>query len=168
LATLDATRPEMTSRRTSIISKSFRSSPTILEAFYVWLEAALKNLFLGRKDSNRVVLATAEAFSNALQHGNRANPQKKVQVQLARFNNGLATRVGDEGAGSKPYPSRKSELFDTSGRGWELMHKLADGVSVHHQNGLFWVELRFKMPKDKQGEKKRSRNRARKVRSGNR
>jgi len=168
LAKLDATKPEMTPRKTTVIAKNFRSDPGVLESFYVWLEATLESFFVAKEDSSRMVLATGEAFSNALLHGNRANPRKKVQVQISRSGDGLAARVGDEGEGSQPRSPRKSELFDTSGRGWELMHKLADRVSVRRQNGVFWVELRFKMPKDKQGEKKRGRRRARKIRSGGR
>ena len=154
----------------TVLSRSFFSDPAVLEGFYVWLEGELNSLPLGKKDSNRVVLATAEAFSNALLHGNCANPKKKVRVELILSGNGLTLRVGDEGEGSQPHPARKSELFDTSGRGWEMMHKLADGVAIRRENGFFWVELSFEMPKDyKEKPKiKRGKKGVRKVRSGSR
>lgn len=158
----------MTPGSRTVIAKSFSSNPTVLEDFYAWLEAVLIPLALGKKDANRVVLATAEAFSNALLHGNRANPQKKVWVQIARSGHTLAVRVGDEGEGSVPFASKKSRPFDTSGRGWELMHKLADGVSIRRENGFFWVELSFKMPKEnkEKPEEKGGKKGARKIRSG--
>lgn len=161
----------MTAGSRTVTSKSFSSNPTVLEVFYAWLEGELNTLPFGKKDSNRVVLATAEAFSNALLHGNRRDPQKKVRVELILSGNGLLTlRVGDEGEGSQPHSARKSELFDTSGRGWELMHKLADGVRVRRENGFFWVELSFKMPKDYRGkpDKKGEKKGVGKIRSGGR
>ncbi|MGH8004840.1 MAG: ATP-binding protein [Limisphaerales bacterium] len=169
-AKIYGTTHAMTPRAKSVLSKSFSSDPAVLENFYVWLEKALHTLPLGEKDSDRVVLAAAEAFSNALLHGNRSNPQKKVQVQLSTSGNRLDVRVGDEGEGSQPQPARKSGLFDTSGRGWDLMHKLADEVSIRRENGFFWVELSFKMPKDytEKPKVKRGKKGARKVRSGGR
>ena len=154
----------------TVISKSFSSNPSVLEDFYAWLEGELNTLPLRKEDSNRVVLATAEAFSNALLHGNRRDPQKKVRVELILSGRGLTLRVGDEGEGSQPDPTRKSGLFDTSGRGWELMHKLADGVAIRREDGFFWVELSFKMPKDykEKPEKKKGKKGAGKIRSGGR
>ncbi len=160
----------MTSRAHTARSKSFSSASAVLEDFYCWLEEALHALPLDKKDSERIVMATAEAFANAIQHGNRANPQKKVEVQISFDDSRLSVLVGDEGPGSRPHPSKKSRLFDTSGRGWEMMHKLADGVAIRRENGFFWVELSFKMPKDYTGKRKEKRGKkgVGKVRSGRR
>jgi len=163
----DEKRP-MTTGEKSLLSKSFSSNPAVLEDFYTWLEGALSPLLLGKENLNRVVLSTAEAFSNALLHGNRANPKKKVWVQIVRSGRDLAMRVGDEGVGSRPHAPKKSRPLDTSGRGWEMMHKLADRVSIRRQNGFFWVELSFKMPKDykEQPKKKGGKKGAGKICSG--
>jgi anti-sigma regulatory factor (Ser/Thr protein kinase) len=152
----------------TVLSKSFASDPVVLEDFYVWLEQELQSFPLGKKEANRVVLAAAEAFSNAIQHGNRSNPGKKVWVHLSQSAGRLEVRVGDEGKGSAPHPSKESGLFDTSGRGWELMHRLADRVSIRRENGFFWVELRFKMPKIYKGKEKRGKKGVGKIRSGRR
>ncbi len=145
----------MTTGGKTLLSKSFSSDPAVLEDFYTWLEGALSPLPFGKEDLNRVVLSTAEAFSNALLHGNRANPQKKVWVQIVRSGRDLAMRVGDEGEGSRPRAPKKSRPLDTSGRGWEMMHQLADRVDIRRENGFFWVELSFKMPKDYKGKPKK-------------
>jgi anti-sigma regulatory factor (Ser/Thr protein kinase) len=142
----------------------------VLEGFYVWLERELQAFPFGKRGVDRVVLAAAEAFSNAIQHGNRSNPEKKVWVHLSLSGGRLEIRVGDEGEGSAPHPSKRSGLLDTSGRGWELMHQLADRVSIRRGNGLFWVELSFKMPKNCTGKSKEKRGKKSfgKVRSGRR
>lgn len=160
----------MTTRAQTFHSKSFPSDPAVLEDFYTWLEKVLGGLALGKKDADRAVIASGEAFSNALQHGNRANPQKKVAVEVSLAGLRLRVRIGDEGPGSLPHASKKSGLFDTSGRGWELMHKLADELSIRRENGFFWVELSFKMPKDYTGKLKANRGKkgVGKVRSGRR
>ncbi|MCI0405254.1 MAG: ATP-binding protein [candidate division Zixibacteria bacterium] len=169
-AGIDETTREMTSRAQAVHCKRFSSDPAVLEDFYCWLEEALHALSFEKKEADRVVLATAEAFSNALLHGNRSNPKKKVHVHLCRSGDRLEVRVGDEGEGSPPHPSKKSRLLDTSGRGWEMMHKLADGVAIRRENGFFWVELSFKMPKDytEKSKEKRGKKGVGKVRSGRR
>lgn len=138
------------------ITKDFASNPEVLETFYGWVEKALGRLGLEENWTNRIILATGEAFSNALMHGNRANPKKRVRLLISLSGKALRVRVGDQGEGSNHNPARRSSLFDTSGRGWEMMRKLADRVVTSRQNGYFWVELRFKMPKQEQdGQKKK-------------
>lgn len=160
----------MTARSNTHRSRSFPSDPAVLEDFYTWLEERLEKFPLGKDAANRVVMASAEAFSNALLHGNRANPRKKVEVEVSATGPRLSVRIGDEGPGSPPFASKKSGLFDTSGRGWELMHKLADKLSIRRENGFFWVELSFKMPKDYTGKFKANRGKkgVGKIRSGRR
>jgi len=78
----------MTPRAPAVRSKSFSSDPAVLEDFYIWLEEVLHVFPLDKKDSERVVMATAEAFANAIQHGNQAI----TRLELARLGEGL----GDE------------------------------------------------------------------------
>gem|GEM_PF-385106 len=169
-AKIDGSTGAMTQRTKTVLSRSFSSDPAVLEAFYTWLEEVLRVFPLGKKEADRVVLAAAEAFSNAVQHGNRANPKKRVEVQISFLGPRLIVRIGDQGDGSPPHAPKKSGLFDTSGRGWEMMHQLADGVAIRRENGFFWVELSFKMPKDYTGKPKEKRGKkgVGKIRSGRR
>ena len=153
-ANLDETTGAMRNSSKNILCKSFVSEPAVLEEFYTWLETELKSFPLEPKEAERVVMAAAEAFLNAIVHGNRVDPGKKVEVELCLSGARLLVRIGDEGPGSAPRAPKKSRLLDTSGRGWELMHQLADGVKIHRENGFFWVELSFKMPKSYTGKRK--------------
>ncbi len=129
-------------------SKAFPSEPSVLEEWYGWLEKALMRLSADPKWQYRVTVATGEAFTNAIFHGNRAQPDKKVRVDIELSDKMLWVKVGDQGEGSEPRAKKKSGLFDTSGRGWELMHRMADLVKTAFRGGYFWVELGFKMPKN--------------------
>ncbi len=132
------------------LSKTFPSEPSVLEELYGWLEKSLLNFSADPKWQYRVTMATGEAFTNAIFHGNRSRSDKNVLVVIELSGNTLRVKVGDQGEGSPPRAKRKSGLLDTSGRGWELMHQMADAVTTGFAGGFFWVELGFNMPKDKE------------------
>lgn len=131
-------------------STTYPSEPAVLEEFYGWLERGLMQFSDDPKWQYRVTVASGEAFTNAIFHGNRAQPDKKVRVDIVLLDNTLWVKIGDEGEGSLPRAKKKSGLFDTSGRGWELMHQMADAVKTGFGGGFFWVELGFKMPKNRE------------------
>ena len=64
----------------------------------------------------------------------------------------------------KPITGREKHLMNTEGK------KIPLGVSIRRENGFFWVELSFKMPKDytEKSKVKRGKKGVRKVRSGGR
>lgn len=132
------------------LSKIFPSEPSVLEELYGWLEKTLMQFSADPKWQYRVTVATGEAFTNAIFHGNRSQPGKKVKVDIELSDSMLWLKVGDQGEGSQPRAKKKSGLFDTSGRGWELMHWMTDRLKTGFKDGFFWVELGFKMPKNKE------------------
>jgi anti-sigma regulatory factor (Ser/Thr protein kinase) len=129
-------------------AKIYPSDPAVLEEFYGWLEKNLMQFSDDPKWQYRVTVASGEAFTNAIFHGNRSQPDKQVRVDIELSDSVLWVKVGDQGEGSPPKARKKSGLFDTSGRGWELMHQMADAVKTGFTGGFFWVELGFKMPKN--------------------
>lgn len=94
-----------------------------------------------------ILVAVTEAVTNAIQHGNKYNPKKNVNVvvktnpQLIRF------VIQDEGLGfdfaNLPDPTDPQNLEKPHGRGIFLMQHLADNVSFK-ENGRI-VELNFKI-----------------------
>jgi len=134
------------------ITRTYPSNPDILEDFYTWLEGTLKKFSADEKWHYRVTVASAEAFTNAIIHGNQSKPQKQVKVEAWLKGRLFWVKIGDEGKGSPPRAPKKSDLFDTSGRGWELMRQMADRLETRRENGIFWVELGFNMPNNKKGQ----------------
>ncbi len=94
-----------------------------------------------------VELALREALANAILHGNKSDPSKKVIVACfceCEAEAGLLLVVRDEGSGFDPAevpdPTQAEAVYLGHGRGIFLMRQLMD--EVRFQNGGTEVELR--------------------------
>jgi len=94
-----------------------------------------------------ILIAVTEAVNNAINHGNRQNPDKRVHLDFATENKSLKFMVKDEGDGfdfeNLPDPTDPENLEKISGRGVFLMRNLADEVEFS-ENGTK-VEMVFKV-----------------------
>jgi serine/threonine-protein kinase RsbW len=74
-----------------------------------------------------------EAVANAIKHGNRLDPAKRVEVEVAIDGGFVEIRVSDEGQGFDPAavrdPLAPENLFRTNGRGIFYMRRFMDEVS---------------------------------------
>jgi len=93
-----------------------------------------------------IPLACDEAITNAILHGNKNDPAKKVTVQVYVSNSRFKMRVRDEGEGfdlSKlKDPTEEENLMRASGRGIYLMKNIMD--SVEFKDGGRTVEMEKK------------------------
>ena len=75
-------------------------------------------------------IAASEAIVNAIVHGNKQNPLKKVFVEVITDEHKLEMRIKDEGEGfdvSKlPDPTDETNLYKESGRGVFIIRSLVD------------------------------------------
>ena len=80
-----------------------------------------------------VMLAVVEAVTNAIQHGNRYSPEKKVTFETHRSTHNLRFTISDEGEGFDPTrvpdPTLPENIEKPCGRGVFLIKNLADGVT---------------------------------------
>lgn len=94
-----------------------------------------------------ILIAVTEAVNNAINHGNRQNPDKKVQLDFVERADRLSFSIQDEGEGfdhnALPDPTDPENLEKISGRGVFLMKHLADEVEFS-ENGTR-VEMIFKV-----------------------
>ena len=94
-----------------------------------------------------ILIAVTEAVNNAINHGNKQNPEKKVYLEFAELGDRLSFIVKDEGEGfdhaALPDPTDPENLEKISGRGVFLMNQLADEVEFS-DNGTK-VEMKFKV-----------------------
>lgn len=94
-----------------------------------------------------ILIAVTEAVNNAINHGNRQNPEKKVHLSFVERADRLSFSVQDEGDGfdpsALPDPTDPENLEKISGRGVFLMKHLADEVEFS-ENGTR-VEMIFKV-----------------------
>jgi serine/threonine-protein kinase RsbW len=101
---------------------------------------------INQDNYGKILVATLEAVNNAITHGNKANPQKIVDVEISFDNNEMIITVTDEGLGfnpaSIPDPTMPENIEELSGRGVFLMRKLADSISFNEKGNS--VTMNFK------------------------
>jgi serine/threonine-protein kinase RsbW len=79
-----------------------------------------------------ILVAVTEAVNNAIQHGNKQDPGKRVDVEFKAGEKTITFCVHDQGEGFDydhlPDPTNPENLEKPSGRGVFLMRHLADTV----------------------------------------
>jgi serine/threonine-protein kinase RsbW len=94
-----------------------------------------------------MLVAITEAVTNAIYHGNKSDPNKKVSVSCTHSPHSIMFTVADEGKGfdfyNLPDPTSPENLEKECGRGIFLMKHLADQL-IFSENGRV-VELNFKI-----------------------
>ncbi len=92
-----------------------------------------------------ILIALTEAANNAIYHGNRQDPEKKVHVQYEADGDTFFFKIEDEGPGfdyeNVPDPTSPENLEKPNGRGVFLMKHLAD--EIEFKDGGRIVELKF-------------------------
>jgi serine/threonine-protein kinase RsbW len=90
-------------------------------------------------DALNVGIAVREAVINAIVHGNRMDPSRKVEVGLFARPRGIRARVRDQGPGfdvaATPDPTSDDNLMRTSGRGILVMRAFMDSVDFNFREG---------------------------------
>jgi len=94
-----------------------------------------------------VLVATMEATNNAIIHGNRSDPEKKVRIEIKMVNKELMVHIEDQGKGfdhmNIPDPTAPENLEKINGRGIFLMERLSDEILYIEEGRI--VELKFKL-----------------------
>lgn len=94
-----------------------------------------------------ILVAVTEAVNNAIQHGNKSNPDKNIEVAFRKQDNKLQFTIKDEGDGfdyeNIPDPTDPANIEKINGRGVFLMKNLADQVEFS-ENGKV-VSLQFEL-----------------------
>jgi len=93
--------------------------------------------------------ALEEAFENAVKHGNKMDPAKKVKVEYSVDSDKIEISITDEGNGFKPNsvanPRLGSGLYKTSGRGLLLMNSYMDAIKYNDRgNSVYMVRYKEK------------------------
>ncbi len=93
-----------------------------------------------------MLVAVTEAVNNAIQHGNKYDPDKMVHISYEIESDQVSFVIMDEGSGfdymNLPDPTDPENLEKPTGRGVFLMKHLADQI-IFSENGRV-VELYFK------------------------
>jgi serine/threonine-protein kinase RsbW len=94
---------------------------------------------------NKLMVSLTEAVNNAIVHGNKCDPGKKVTVVCEELPGWLCFVVSDEGRGFAPEklanPLKSENLLRESGRGVFLMRTLMDRVEFESLRSGYQVRL---------------------------
>ncbi len=99
----------------------------------------------GEEDEHRIMLVLSELATNAIKHGNRGDPGKKVRIRVSFEPGRITVNVRDEGEGfdpkTLPDPRSADNLMKTGGRGVWLVKEYSD--HVHYYDHGKSVEVQF-------------------------
>ena len=119
---------------------------------------AVEGLGLSEQRLERLKTAVAEATMNAMEHGNRHNPEVPVKIQVWLLKERLLVRISDRGSG--PQSSLTAKVPDLEAklegaptlRGWGLflIERMVDEVRVSGNPNQHTIELvmRLEVGKD--------------------
>jgi serine/threonine-protein kinase RsbW len=90
---------------------------------------------LSESQSDDLAIVTTELVNNAIHHGNKNNPDKKVTILFLVNSKRIEIRIKDEGSGFNPDqlkdPLAPENLLSESGRGIFLIKYLMDSINFN-------------------------------------
>jgi serine/threonine-protein kinase RsbW len=124
-----------------------QSKPDSLSVVERMIEDVRDNYQVSEDTFGNMLVALTEAVTNAMYHGNKSDPEKKIRIQYGCIHNTLTFTISDEGKGfdfyNLPDPTAPENLEKECGRGIFLMKNLADQLIF--SDGGRVVELNFKL-----------------------
>jgi serine/threonine-protein kinase RsbW len=129
---------------------AFPSNQVSIDSIEMLLDELNEQFALTEKVYNSIWVTLNEAVTNAIVHGNKKDPAKKVHLCIElKWDNFICFTVKDEGQGfdheNIPDPTSPELLDKPHGRGVFLMKKLADLALF--TNGGNTVDLYFDITK---------------------
>lgn len=93
-----------------------------------------------------ILVSLTEAVNNAIYHGNKANPNKSIDISFKSHPDRVSFSVKDEGTGfnyeNLPDPTNPENIEKPNGRGVFLMRNLADKVYFEDNGSKVILDFR--------------------------
>jgi serine/threonine-protein kinase RsbW len=97
-----------------------------------------------------ILVAVTEAVNNALYHGNKANPDKSIDISFEVRDKQVSFTIKDQGDGfdfsNIPDPTDPLNIEKPHGRGVFLMKSLAERVTFEEQGSKVILEFNLVNP----------------------
>ena len=133
-----------------LIKLEFSSDMKLIYILDAVISEILKEMGFPEEASEQVNLAVIEAGTNAIKHGNKNDPNKKVHFEFEISTDKLTITVRDEGEGFNPDeirdPLNPENLLRPSGRGIFLMRTFMDEVK-YNETGTEVTMIKYREPK---------------------
>jgi serine/threonine-protein kinase RsbW len=150
ISSKNAPSKSSTSTPTGSLNNQQLELPSDIEGVHIiekLIETICSTYKLSEDHYGNILVAVTEAVNNAIYHGNKADPAKKVHVGFKTSPTTISFSVRDEGPGfdfkNLPDPTDPANIEKPSGRGIFLMKHLADDVEFSDDGTS--VSLSFNM-----------------------
>jgi len=125
------------------------SKPSAVDEVCEQILSKLEENGFSKDDIFAIHLTIEEAFLNAVRHGNKMDPTKKVQIDYSVGSDKVEICVTDQGVGFEPEavadPRYGGGLYKPGGRGLLLMNSYMDVVSFNERgNSVHMVRYKEK------------------------
>jgi anti-sigma regulatory factor (Ser/Thr protein kinase) len=149
-----ASEAEMTERQT-IASFQLPSQPGNERQAMEKVAELVADLGLPNGRLEKLKTAVAEATMNAMEHGNKYDENRPVQIEIQTSANDLAVRITDEGGGPPDSHEEAPDLLaklagEQSPRGWGLflIKNMVDEMNVTKDEQYHTIELVLNLEKN--------------------
>jgi serine/threonine-protein kinase RsbW len=109
------------------------SSLDYLPQVDVFIEGRLKKLGISQSQIYDIAISVSEIVTNAVKHGHKHDPSKKVKIGLKADSSRVEVTVEDEGPGFERgkvcSPIEEENLLKAAGRGLHIVESLMDEVT---------------------------------------
>jgi serine/threonine-protein kinase RsbW len=137
----------MTSNSPTNYSIVVESKPSAVANVCEQILSKLEDNSFNKDDIFAIHLTLEEAVNNAVKHGNKLNPEKKVTINYSIDSDKIEISITDEGEGFKPEsvedPRWGEGLYKPGGRGLLLMNSYMDIVKFNEQGNSVYM-VRYK------------------------
>lgn len=111
----------------------------------VFLHEVYNESCLNMNSFNRVFLGISEAVNNAILHGNKLNPEKKVFIRTNLNENRLHIEIEDQGEGFSDTaltdPTAVENIKYEHGRGIYILRQLADQLVFKDEGRKIFIQF---------------------------
>lgn len=125
--------------RVLVISSDFKS----INKVRVFLKDVYNDFSLNMISFNHVFLGLSEAVNNAILHGNKLNPEKKVIIRTILLENQMHIEVEDQGDGfcdTRLFdPTLPENIKCEHGRGIFIIRQLADEIAFKEDGRKVYI-----------------------------
>jgi serine/threonine-protein kinase RsbW len=110
------------------------------------IDSATGEIGISKENYGKILVSTLEAVNNAILHGNKCDPNKKVDILISYKLEVLKIKITDQGPGfspgTVPDPTMPENIESLNGRGVFLMFRLADNIKYSKRGNS--VTMTFK------------------------
>lgn len=138
-----------------ILSCTLPSNLEQLKCIESMTAQAAERCGLSDDQADNLAIAVTEAVGNAIVHGNKMDPEKKVRVRYELNPDAVRVTVSDEGRGFDPNrianPLDPDNLLKESGRGVFILKQLMDDVRYEFTDRGTTIHMTLNLGSGKSG-----------------